>query len=38
MGKTITPVIELDEISEKGFKRLTKPIKDWKIFVTDGEG
>ncbi|MDH5664283.1 MAG: hypothetical protein OEY90_07450 [Candidatus Bathyarchaeota archaeon] len=24
-------MIELDEISEKGFKPLTRPFKDWKI-------
>jgi len=37
-GKIITSVIELDEICEKGFKPLMKPIKDCKIVVKVGGG
>jgi len=37
-GKIITSVIELEEINEKGFKPLMKPIKDCKIVVKVGGG
>jgi len=36
--KIITSVIELEEINEKGFKPLMKPIKDCKIVVKVGGG
>ena len=35
-GKIITSVIELDEISEKGFKPLMKPTKECKVVVKVG--
>jgi len=35
-GKIITSVIELDEIVEKGFKPLMKPIKECKVVVKVG--
>ncbi len=34
----ITSIIELDEVVEKGFKKLVKPIKDCKIVVKLGGG
>jgi (R,R)-butanediol dehydrogenase/meso-butanediol dehydrogenase/diacetyl reductase len=37
-GKIITSVIELDEISEKGFKPLMRPIRDCKVVVKVGGG
>ena len=37
-GKIITSVIELDEISEKGFKPLMKPIRECKVVVKVGGG
>lgn len=37
-SKIITSVIELEEIDEKGFKSLTKPINDCKIVVKVGGG
>jgi len=37
-GKIITSVIELDEISEEGFKPLMKPIKECKVVVKVGGG
>jgi len=36
--KIITSIIELEEIDEKGFKSLTKPINDCKIVVKVGGG
>jgi len=36
--KIITSVIKLDEISEKGFKRLVKPINECKVVVRVGGG
>ena len=35
-GKIITSVIELDEISEKGFKPLMEPVRECKIVVKVG--
>lgn len=37
-GKIITSVIELDEISEKGFKPLMKPTRECKVVVKVGGG
>ena len=36
--KIITSIIELEEIVEKGFKRLVKPIEECKIIVKIGGG